>query len=190
MKNIYNTNNKIDAYGNVFFDTGKPYAVHINQDGYKTVRMQINGNRKTFRIHRLVGEHFVPNIYNKPEINHIDGDKLNNHFSNLEWCTHSENIKHAWNNGLLKSTTERSNKIRAKCAHFGKNNHKSKKVRGVTANNEFTDIFECARDAAKIFDTDQVQISRSANMVFTKDGKQRSAGKMNNEPIFWSFIND
>ena len=51
-------------------------------------------------VHRIVATHFIPNPDNKPTVNHKDGDKLNNHVSNLEWMTHSENNRHAWDIGL------------------------------------------------------------------------------------------
>jgi hypothetical protein len=54
-------------------------------------------------IHRLVAKTFIPNPENKKEINHKDGNKLNNHISNLEWMTHKENIQHAWDSGLFES---------------------------------------------------------------------------------------
>lgn len=70
--------------------------------GYLTTDLYRNGKRKKARVHRLVAEEFVPNPYNKPEVNHKDGDKHNNNASNLEWVTKKENCRHAWNNGLAR----------------------------------------------------------------------------------------
>lgn len=64
----------------------------------------LNKKRKVQNIHRLVALTFIPNPDNKPEVNHIDGNKLNNHIDNLEWVTRRENVKHAWDNGLFEST--------------------------------------------------------------------------------------
>ena len=71
----------------------------------------VDGKKKTFRLHRLVMLAFKP-IENSEqlEVNHIDGNKLNNRLDNLEWCTSSENQIHAFQNGLQKARTgERSN---------------------------------------------------------------------------------
>lgn len=59
---------------------------------YKTVAL-CNGMRKTFRVHRLVAAAFIPNPDNKPCIDHIDGDRANNHADNLRWVTYLENNK-------------------------------------------------------------------------------------------------
>lgn len=78
----------------------KPYEV---RDGYLRIDLFKNGERITVSPHRIVAQTFIPNPENKPEVNHIDGDKSNNCTSNLEWVTHSENIKHAYNKGLCKA---------------------------------------------------------------------------------------
>lgn len=66
----------------------KPYL----NGGYMTVKLKING-LKVMRVHRLVALAFIPNPDNKPCVDHIDGNKLNNHVNNLRWCTIGENLK-------------------------------------------------------------------------------------------------
>ena len=92
---------QIDSSGNVysFYKRGllKPAPTSW---GYLTVELFKNKKGKTHKIHRLVAEAFLPNDDNKPLVNHKDGNKQNNHVSNLEWCTYSENLKHAWDNDL------------------------------------------------------------------------------------------
>lgn len=91
---VYNDGRIYSLYRNRFLKQG------TNRDGYKTVILSINGKAKHFAIHRLVGLLFVDNPYNKPQINHIDGNKANNLYSNLEWCTAYENNLHARINNL------------------------------------------------------------------------------------------
>lgn len=76
---------------------------HTGTTGYKKVSLYYNKHKKDFKVHRLVALHFVPNKNNFPVINHKDGNKLNNSADNLEWCSHSYNVKHAYNIGLKKS---------------------------------------------------------------------------------------
>lgn len=63
--------------------------------------------RKTHALHRLVAEAYIPNPENYTQVNHKDGDKSNNKVSNLEWCSASANVRHAWANGLCEHLRKR-----------------------------------------------------------------------------------
>lgn len=82
-------------------DTDRLKALQVTK-GYLQVNLYQNGNSRHKRVNRLVAEAFVPNPDNKPEVNHIDGNKLNNDASNLEWVTKKENVNHAWDRGLVR----------------------------------------------------------------------------------------
>lgn len=75
----------------------------FDKGGYLQVSLSKKDKPKVFRINRLVALAFIPNPEEKPEVNHIDGHPLNNHVSNLEWVTPSENQQHAVKLGLIKS---------------------------------------------------------------------------------------
>lgn len=63
---------------------------------------QVSLGKKTVKVHRLVALAFIPTIEGKTQVNHIDGNKQNNHVSNLEWCDNAENQTHAYATGLAK----------------------------------------------------------------------------------------
>jgi hypothetical protein len=97
---------------------------------YKFVHLIVHGRKtKLIRTHRLVALAFIPNPENKPEVNHIDGNKLNNNLENLEWVTRSENAIHAYSNGLIPK---------------GENSHKTK-----ITNEQALDIFKRAHIGEK-----------------------------------------
>ncbi len=77
----------------------------INDRVQAVVNLWADGKRKAKLVHRLVAETFIPNPESKPDVNHIDGDSTNNHVSNLEWVTKSENMRHAFDAGLLNLNT-------------------------------------------------------------------------------------
>lgn len=102
---------RIDEFPNyVIFKNGKVWSdkrlsyvkAHVNGKGYWVVQLFHEELRRTRPIHRLLAEAFLPNLEDKPEVNHINGDKLDNRLENLEWVTHQENIIHAYRIGLIK----------------------------------------------------------------------------------------
>ena len=76
--------------------TNKFMKLSIGSKGYIQVCLTVDGKKRTIRVHRIVAETFIPNIENKPQVNHIDGNKQNNCVDNLEWCNNSENQKHSY----------------------------------------------------------------------------------------------
>ena len=72
----------------------------INHSGYYNVSLSKYGKSKNYLVHQLVAKTFIPNPLNLIQINHKDGDKLNNKIDNLEWCTVQENITHSIETGL------------------------------------------------------------------------------------------
>lgn len=81
---------------------GKPYILKSQKDnkGYQRVRVTIDRNKMSFKVHREVAKAFIPNPDNLPQVNHMDGNKSNNSVDNLEWCTNQQNQIHAIEIGL------------------------------------------------------------------------------------------
>lgn len=99
------------AYGKRWIK-GKIFKPVLNKsDGYLRVVFMVDGISKRHYIHRLIANAFLPKIKGKEYVNHIDGNKLNNSISNLEWCTLKENQQHAFRIGLNhgKSGTANNN---------------------------------------------------------------------------------
>lgn len=86
--------------------TGKPIKPQDNGRGYKKVTLTTKGQPIQKYVHRLVAEHYCENPNGYKQVNHIDGDKSNNHFANLEWVNSLMNIRHAINSSLFPKTTE------------------------------------------------------------------------------------
>lgn len=70
---------------------------------YYSVCVHSGGKRKNIKVHRMIAAAFLPNPQQKPQVNHLDGSRLNNKLTNLEWATSAENMLHAWRNGLVPS---------------------------------------------------------------------------------------
>ena len=114
-------------------DSGVILKTYLNkQNGYETVRLWDGGRHVTKTIHRLVADTFYDGDHSGHEVNHIDGDKTNNFVGNLEWCTSSENTRHAIRNGLFTPY------------RLPPNPHPRVKVRIVETGEEFDSLTDCA----------------------------------------------
>lgn len=87
---------EVSNYGRLKNKKGRMFEGHKDQYGYIIVGI----GEKLYRMHILVAHAFHENPENKPHVNHKDGNRSNNHVDNLEWCTRSENMKHAYDTGL------------------------------------------------------------------------------------------
>lgn len=96
----------ISSYGRVIslnyggWGRTKENKTRIRSNGYREAQISICGKMYYVLVHRLVAMAFIPNPDNKSEVNHINGNKRDNHIWNLEWVTHSENVQHAYRTNL------------------------------------------------------------------------------------------
>lgn len=79
--------------------TGRYLKGEVSNKGYLRVTLSSNGESSKVAVHRMVAMTYLPNPKDKPQVNHKDSNRLNNNVSNLEWCTSSENNKHAYDIG-------------------------------------------------------------------------------------------
>ena len=108
---------RIAMTGNPLHETRIKGKIKSNvklKNGYMSIVLYNHCSPCAKYIHRLVAETFIPNPENKREVNHIDGDKTNNHVPNLEWVTSSENKIHAYENNLMGDREGAVKKIIAK----------------------------------------------------------------------------
>ena len=108
----------VDKSGDVYSRFGKKLCKWVVNTGYYQVSIHHKGKRHFRYVHRLVAEAFIPNPNNLPQVNHKDGDKLNNNVNNLEWVSNKQNTQHGYDNGSYKFKS-RSVSVVATCKKTG-----------------------------------------------------------------------
>lgn len=129
-------------------ETKQLITPHINKTGYYSLKLYQDHKPYTKMVHRLVAVTFMGE--SDLEVNHIDGNKTNNRVSNLEYVSHSENIKHAYKLGLITIHTPKQQGKRVRCLTNGK-------------------VYESIHDASNKLAIDRHEIRKVCN------GKRKSA---------------
>lgn len=150
---LYQVSNKgnvlsLNAYGHKI---KRPLKQYINSFGYPVVVLNHNKIPKYVAVHILVAKAFIPNPNNKPQVNHIDGNKTNNTVDNLEWVTSKENIQHAIRTGLSNPKGYKD--------QFGKDHVASKPVLQYDMCGNFIKKWDCQSDAARYYHCNPSMIS-------------------------------
>jgi len=149
--------------GKMYRRKGKTLSQFVDKKGYLHVQI----GKYNIAVHRLVAEAFVPNPENKPQVNHKDGNKKNNHADNLEWVTVQENLQHAVDHGLkdisgiLEYNRKKARAV-AKCALDG----------------TVIEVFESVQAAARA-----VGCSTPSNILNVCTGKRKTCNG-----FLWRFV--
>ena len=145
----YSINEKGEIKNNI---TKKILSPSINKDsGYYQIDLWKNNKSRKYTLHRLVANNFIPNLENKPTVDHIDGNRLNNDISNLRWATYSEQN-----------------------SRFNTFGVRSEKIKVINANGEEL-IFNRIKDVAEHFNCNISNISQMLKKgTFGKRGKTRN----------------
>ena len=142
---------------------GRILSIKNSKGDYLNIVLCHGNKRRSVKVHRLVAEAFVPNPHNKPEVNHIDGNKQNNRADNLEWVTRAENHRHALalNPDMTKGMIKYNRFIRAKI------------VQQFTLDGRYVAEYRNSAEAARATGVCQRNILQVANRDEYRPGKTR-----------------
>lgn len=142
--------------------SNKLLSPFLSKRGYLLVITSIDAYTKKYLVHRLVAETLLSNLDNKPQVNHIDGNKLNNSVTNLEWTTSAENVEHAI---TTKLATPHTNKIGFKYKQPKSKYHNVTYRHGVTKPWSGSIKYNGKRVHCKWFDT-EIEAAMHVNWIY------------------------
>lgn len=175
---VYSTNSAGPAYYH------KEILQRLNSDGYLQVTVGKTGDRTQCRVHRMIAQAFIPNPNNLPEVNHKDCDRTNNNVSNLEWCTHVDNVIHSANIGhyshfgednpnygndtLKKKYAENPALAKINNSRPGSQNGRCRKIKLINVSNGEEIDFDYVRQASRYLMDNNFVSAKSINAVSTR----------------------
>lgn len=123
-----------------------------DKDGYQLVGMSKDKKKKTFKVHRLVAQAFIPNPNNLHLVNHKDEDKKNNTDENLEWCDHIYNVNYGTSKERMTNNLKNNKENNERITKIGLENSKkmSKPVLQYTLDGEFVAEYPSVREASRV----------------------------------------
>jgi hypothetical protein len=134
--------------------------------GYSQVGLRAQGRKRTIMVHRLVAAAHVPNPLNLPVVNHINGDKLDNRATNLEWCTYSQNSIHANRAGLTPPPPKWAK------GKFGADHNRSKKVYAYKADGSLFGEYGSGNEAGRLTGIKEAAVAKALqNGGFTRGSR-------------------
>jgi HNH endonuclease len=117
--------------GTIIRPNGKKASLKPDNIGYLKISIVVNGRLVPFKQHRVISMTWIDNFNQLPEVNHVDGNKLNNAVNNLQWVTHQQNIQHAYSTGIKKPNGRKlgyklseDSKYKCRLAKLGKTKRK------------------------------------------------------------------
>lgn len=173
---------KISSYGDIYSYKTNKILKPIKSHGYLKVFLYKNNSRKSYLIHRLVAESFIPNPNNFPVINHKNENKSDNHVCNLEWCSFKYNANYGTRNERMSSSLKGDkNPMYGKKGKYSPN---SKKIVCLTTGRVFNNI----REAEEFYCLNNI----GPNINRCCHNKRKSAGKhpVTGDKLVWLFLDD
>lgn len=121
-------------------ETGKLLKLTPDKDSYLCFIACINYKKKCLKVHRVVGQMFIPNPHNLPQINHKNLNKQDNSVDNLEWATDLANKQHLWQSGTLMPRSK---------GRYGEDAHRSLQVIQYSKSGDLIQQWACIKEAIK-----------------------------------------
>jgi hypothetical protein len=187
---LYQVSNRGRIKALNFARSGKEGIVkqQINHKGYNVVHLSRNDVRRKFVVHRLVALAFIPNVENKPCVDHINTIRNDNRVENLRWVTHKENCNNELTKEHMSGTKKRRKGYTSKKKGFVTSDELRVKISRSMGGRKILclttgEVFETASEASRKYNLTPTNVLKCCK------GERKSAGKINEQKLIWQYYN-